>query len=302
MDTRFVETFLVAVEGGSIAEAARRLNVTAAAAAKRIRALESEIGAVLVRRSGRTIMPTEAGAAIVGRAKSFLSEARDFRSLAATDRLSGRLRLGAFQSALTGLLPDILARMEKAHPQIDLRITRGTSTQLYRQMLDGDDLDGAIIARPPFAIPKGYGWQLLREERLIVLTKIRALSRNPHHVLASEPFIRLDRGTVEGRLIDDYLRKNRIRPRERFEIDSIEAIAAMVDRGLGVSLLPDWARPWSERKSLAKIPIPDRSYARRIGLVWRRSSLRLRLVEAFSKQAVTACARLEGRGRAKGKE
>jgi DNA-binding transcriptional LysR family regulator len=42
--------------------------------------------------------------------------------------------------------------------------------------------------------------------------------------------------------------------RERFEIDSIEAIAVMVDRGLGVSLLPDWARPWSRRASLATIP------------------------------------------------
>ena len=45
----------MAVDNGSIAEAARRLNLTAAGVAKRIRALESEIGAVLVTRSGRTI-------------------------------------------------------------------------------------------------------------------------------------------------------------------------------------------------------------------------------------------------------
>src|SRR5579871_780040 len=111
MDTRFLETLVIAVDNGSIAEAARRLNVTAAAAAKRIRALESEIGAILVTRSGRTIRPTEAGAAIVERARSFLSEARDFKSIATADRPSGQLHLGTFQSALTGLLPDILARM-----------------------------------------------------------------------------------------------------------------------------------------------------------------------------------------------
>src|SRR5580692_11366002 len=191
MDTRFVETFLMAVDNGSIAEAARRLNVTPAAAAKRIRALESEVGAVLVRRSGRTIKPTEAGAAIVSRARSFLSEARDFKSLAAINRPSGQLHLGAFQSALTGLLPNILALMEKAYPQIDVRITRGTSTQLYRRMLDGD-LDAAIITRPPFAIPKSCDWQLLREEPLILLTQAPAPSRRPHAVLASEPFIRLN--------------------------------------------------------------------------------------------------------------
>src|SRR5882757_9842596 len=100
MDTRFLETFLLAVDNGSIAEAARRLNLTPAAVAKRIRALENEMGAVLVTRSGRTIRPTEAGAAIIERARHFLVEVRDFKSIAATDRPSGELRLGAFQSAL----------------------------------------------------------------------------------------------------------------------------------------------------------------------------------------------------------
>jgi len=69
MDTRFVQSFLMAVDRGSIAEAARRLNLTAPAIAKRIRALESEVGAVLVKRSGRTIRATEAGAAIIEHAR-----------------------------------------------------------------------------------------------------------------------------------------------------------------------------------------------------------------------------------------
>jgi DNA-binding transcriptional LysR family regulator len=291
MDTRFVETFLVAVDNGSIAAAARRLNVTAAAAAKRIHALESEVGAVLVARSGRTIRPTEAGAAIVAHARRFLAQAGDFKAIAATDRAAGRLHLGAFQSALTGLLPDILALMQAVYPQIDVHITRGTSAELYRRMIGGDDLDAAIISRPPFALPKSFDWQLLREERLIVLTRAPAPARRAHAILASEPFIRLPRGGWEGRLIDSYLRKHAIRPRERFEIDSIEAIAAMVARGLGVALLPDWAGPQSQTASLARIPVPDRSFARRIGLLWPRASLRGRLVQAFLEQAGAARAR-----------
>jgi DNA-binding transcriptional LysR family regulator len=131
---------------------------------------------------------------------------------------------------------------------------------------------------------------------LIVLTKAPAPTRRPHAVLASEPFIRLDRGSWEGRLIDCYLRKHRIRPRECFEIDSIEAIAAMVDRGLGVALLPDWARPRPEILSLARIPVPDHSVARHVGLMWPRASLRRRLVQAFLEQAEIACARGNRRG------
>src|SRR6267142_4577038 len=289
MDTRFLETFLMAVDNGSIAEAARRLNLTAAAVAKRIRALESEIGAVLVTRSGRTIRPTEAGAAIVERARHFLAEARDFKSIAATDRPAGQLHLGAFQAALCGLLPDVLALMQETYPQIDVRITRGTSAELYRKVLDGDDLDAAIVAQPPFAIPKRCDWRLLREEPLIVLTKAPAPSRKPHAILASEPFIRLHRRLWPGRLVDGYVRKAGIRPRELYGIDLPEAIAVMVDRGLGVSLLPDWAPPWPEGLSLAKLPLPDAApFARRIGVVWSRASLRLRLLHAFLEQAAAA--------------
>ena len=277
MDTKFLESFLMAVDNGSIAEAARRLNLTAAAVAKRIRALESEIGAVLVTRSGRTIRPTEAGAAIVEHARRFLVEARDFKSIAATDRPSGQLRLGAFQSALTGLLPDVLALMKETYPQIDVHITRGTSGELYRKVVDGGDLDAAIIAQPPFAIPKSCDWCLLREQPLIVLTRATAASRKPHAILASEPFIRLDRNLWSGRLVDGYLRKAGIVPKERFEIDGIDAIAVMVDRGLGVSLLPDWAPPWWEacrspncRYRTLPLPIASASFGagHRFGFDW----------------------------------
>src|SRR6266571_1510125 len=286
MDTRFLETFLLAVDNGSIAEAARRLDLTAAAVAKRIHALESEIGSVLVMRSGRTIRPTEVGAAIIERARRFLAEARDFKSIAVADRPSGQLRLGAFSSALCGLLPDILALMKENYPQIEVTIMVGHSGGLYRKVLDGDDLDAAVITEPPFAIPKSCTWRMLREEPLIVLTRAPAGSRKPHAILASEPFIRLDRKLWPGRLADDYLRKVRIRPRELFEIDQFDPIAAMLDRGLGVSLLPDWKSPWPESPSLLKLPVPGgRSFARRIGLIWPRASLRLRLVKAFLEQA-----------------
>jgi DNA-binding transcriptional LysR family regulator len=296
MDTRFLETFLIAVDNGSIAEAARRLNLTAAAVAKRIRALEGDIGAVLVTRSGRTIRPTEAGAAIVERARRFLIEARDFKSIAATDRPSGQLRLGAFQSALSGLLPDILALMKERYPRIDVHITSGISSELYRKVLDGDDLDAAIVGQPPFAIPKSHDWRLLREEPLVLLTKAPAPSRKPHAILASEPFIRLDRNLWPGRLVDGYLRKAGIRPRELFEIDGGASIAVMVDRGLGVSLLPNFAPPWPEGLSIAKLPLADAAaYARRIGVVWARASLRLRLVYAFLEQA--AATRTQGPAR-----
>jgi DNA-binding transcriptional LysR family regulator len=289
MDTRYVESFVLAVDNGSIAEAARRLNLTAAAVAKRIHALEQEMGTVLVTRSGRTIRPTEAGAALVERAKRFLAEVRDFKSTSLADQSVGQLRLGSFPAGLSRLVPDILALIRENCPQIDVNITSAHSGELYRNVLGGNDLDAAVIVEPPFAIPKSCAWQLLREDPLIVLTRASAQIRKSHAILASEPFIRLNRKLWTGRLTDGYLRKVGIRPIELFEIDAVDAIAVMVDRGLGVSLLPDWAPPWPEGLSLAKLPVPGgRSFACRIGLIWPRASPRLRLVKAFLEQAALA--------------
>ena len=69
MDTRFLETFLFVACHGSIAEASRRLNITPAAAAQRIQALEAEIGQPLLMRVGRTVRPTPAGLAILSQSR-----------------------------------------------------------------------------------------------------------------------------------------------------------------------------------------------------------------------------------------
>jgi hypothetical protein len=91
MDTRFLESFAAVVEQGSMAEAARRLNLTPAAIAQRIRVLESEFGVSLLMRIGRTVRPTEAGAAIFAKAVAFLRELESLRAVGLGDLLSGEL-------------------------------------------------------------------------------------------------------------------------------------------------------------------------------------------------------------------
>jgi len=286
MDTRFLETFLMVVENGSIAEAARRLNLTSAAVALRLHALEKDIGAHLLFRSGRTVRPTEAGTAILGRARNFLSDMRDLRSIAASDVPAGEFRLGVIQTALSGLLPEILAVMTEKYPQILIRIIRGGSAELYARVLEGD-LDAAIIIQPSFTIPKTCDWRVFRSERLVALIPQSMSVRDPRKILRTEPFIRQDHKSWAGRLIEGYLRQARIQPYERFELDGYESIAIMVDRGLGVSLVHDWAPPWPEGLSLTKIPIGDKKFGRQIGLLWMRASIRVGLVYRFLKEADT---------------
>jgi DNA-binding transcriptional LysR family regulator len=293
MYARFLESFVMVVDNGSIAETARRLNITAAGVAQRIHALEAEIGVRLILRSGQRVRPTEAGLAILARARAVLADLRDLKSVALHDQPSGQLRLGATGSSTSGLLPDILNLLAKRYPQIEVYIISGNGAELYQSILEGE-LDAAIIPQPSFAIPKAYDWQVLREERLIVVAPAATRNRDPHALLASEPFIRPRRNSWVGRLVEGYLRQAGIRPHDRFELDTLEAIAVMVDRGLGVALMHDWAPPWPEGLSLSKLPLPDNQFGRRLGLIWNRASVRIRLVRAFLEVATAALAARSG--------
>ena len=96
-----------------------------------------------------------------------------------------------------------------------------------------------------------------------------------HDLLANEPLIRYDRNQWGGRQADEYLRKVGIVPRERFELNALNAIAVMVDRGLGVSLVPDWARPWPEGLKLARAAAAASSRCRAASAsIWSRASVR----------------------------
>jgi DNA-binding transcriptional LysR family regulator len=280
MDTEFLDSFVMVVEHGSVAEAARHLNLTPAAVTQRIRALEKEIGTSLVSRLGRTMRPTEAGAAVLHQAQSLVRGVRDLRALANEQNFAGELGLGAISSALTGILPPLLVHLAKKHPLMTLYIHPGTSADLYRKVADGE-LDAAVIIQPQFPLPKSCAWTTWREEPLVLLVHRGIKDRDVHKILGTEPFIRYDRKQWGGRLAETYLQQAGIRPKDHYELDSLDAIAVLVDRELGVSLVPDWAPPWPAGLNLTKLPVPVPFEKRRIGLLWRRASARLRLVQAL---------------------
>jgi len=118
-----------------------------------------------------------------------------------------------------------------------------------------------------------------------VLAPARWGQRAPHDLLRQEPLIRYDRNQWGGRSADEYLRRHDIHPRERFELNALNAIAVMVDRGLGVSIVPDWLPPWPEGLDLARLSLPTSEIGRRIGLVSSRSSVRARLVSILIEEA-----------------
>lgn len=269
-----------------MAAAARVLHISASAVAQQLQVLERDLDVPLLVRVGRTMRMTEEGARILPQARKLLRDAGDLRSIAHDNAIAGELRLGACTTPLTGLLPDILARVSAKFPRLRVHIESGSSAQLFGSVETGQ-LDAALVLEPPYPLPKTCEWLLLREEPLIVLASRAFAACDPLALLRGQPFIRYGRDQWGGWAADHYLREKGIVAQERFELNALNAIAVMVDRGLGVSLVPDWAPPWPEGIDLVRLPLPERRIGRRIGIVWSRSTIRMRLVNALLRESCT---------------
>ncbi|ARC38938.1 LysR family transcriptional regulator (plasmid) [Paracoccus yeei] len=280
MDTRFLESFVVLTESASVAEAARRVRLTPAALTLRINALEDELGYTLISRVGRTVRPTAAGLRVAERARALLKDIRDLHMLGEAGELKGELRLGVATGAVAGVFCDLLPSLARRHPGLELSVTKATSSALYA-LLQEERIDAALMFRPPFEVPKSLDWRVLRYEPYVVIAAPNLQPQDAHGLLRSQPFIRYDRKLWSGRIADDYLRAMEIQPRERLELDGLEAIAVLVNRGLGVSLVPDWSTPWPEGLQLVKHPLIGTPPVRALGMMWPRNTPRLPFVNAL---------------------
>jgi len=284
MDTGYLNTFVLVVDTGSMSEAARRLGLTPAAVAQQMRVLDREMGTALLMRSGRTVVPTEAGHRLADKARGLLRDVGNLKALVNEQAAASELRIGSINTALHSLMPDVLAGFVKRFPQVRVHIRSSASVELY-DAVQRSELDAAVCLHPHFTLPKTLNWEPLRDEPLTVLVPQRLARRDAHQLLSTEPFIRYERSVGGGRQADRYLRQAGITPKERFELSSLAAIAMLVDRGLGVSLVPDAALPHWPGLRLARLPLPDASGARRLGLVWERRAVRGRLIQGLVEEA-----------------
>jgi DNA-binding transcriptional LysR family regulator len=279
MDTRYLENFIAVVDAGSIAEAARQLDLAPTTLAQQLRALETDLGLPLVTRVGRTVSPTVAGSRILDQARKLVRAASDLRASASNDNLPpGPFRLGATPTAIAGLLPPLMRAWAVSHPGIQIYVVPGTSSTLLSRVTSGD-LDAALLVHPLFELPKTCAWHLMRDEPLILLAPTRLRVDDPLLTAAREPFIQYDREVVGGRLAADYLKGRGIRPKVQFELDGIEQISVLVSEGFGVSVLPDW--PGRPDGHVRRWTLPAPCPSRRVGMVWLRSSPRLPLAQAL---------------------
>src|SRR5436305_2909744 len=242
MEIRQLRAFEAIAEAGTFTAGAGRVHITQAAISMQIRQLETELGAPLFVRAPRRVLLTEAGEALLERARRILREhdaaVAEIAELAGAER--GRLRVGSASAMVSAdPLPEILKELREKHPRAEVSIFSGTSQTLVRQILAGD-LDMAFVSLPVEA--RGIQTEVLSRDELVAIASPRHKFAKQRVVsiftLAGEKLILGERGGNTRRLIDGLFEEAGVQPVVAMELSRLAAIKRMVEADMGVGIIP----------------------------------------------------------------
>ena len=250
MDLRQLRYFEAVARHRHFTRAADELHVAQSAVSHQVQRLEQELGIELLRRTTRSVEPTEAGALVAARARAVLAESEallgeveELRGL-----VRGRLTVGALLFGGELDIPAVLAAFTSAFPHVEVGVREGTAQRMLDMLRDGSlDVAFALEKERPDEI-EGIG---LSSEELTA-----AIS--PRHPLASDAPLKVERlaehaliafqpGSSTRAMVDAALARAGVQPRVAVEANDLALVRSMAARGLGVAVLP---------RSFAELPGP----------------------------------------------
>jgi len=237
LEPEWLSAFVAVVDGGGFTRAAERLHSTQSTVSQRIKRLEERLGAPVLERSTRSVLPTEQGELLLGYARRLLALNDEALEALAGTRVQGGVRLGAAQEIADGGLADLLAHFARLHPGVRLEV-RVDANQRLLQGVEQGDLDLAVLFREPGAgaVP-GEVIERLRRVWVAAPGLRLAADRPVPLVLADAPcpfrtaaIGALDRAGVAWRVV--------------LTTPSLSGIRAAVRAGLGVTVRTEY---WLEQ-------------------------------------------------------
>ena len=282
MSLKKYEAFVRTVELGSLTKAARALGSTQSRISHILSDLEEEYGFTLMERGRGGIRLTEAGAILLPKLQEILRLNQELDELIEDIRQAdtGSLRLGAFTSVAVHWLPGIIRTFQAAHPRVELKMFNGDYYDLDQWLQDGT-IDLGFVTLPA---PEGTLALPLAEDELVAILpadhRLAARNRIPIEELDGEPFISLLQSSSHD--IHRALDKAGVHPRIKFSTKDDYAILAMVEQGLGISIVPSLLLK-GRRENLAICPLEPKA-TRTIALAVRDRE-NLPVVEAFTQTA-----------------
>lgn len=242
MDIAALQAFTSVAESGSFSRAAEALYLSQPAVSKRIASLEDSLETRLFDRIGRQIRLTEAGAALLPRARRILLEIQDskraLRNL--TEHTSGRLSIGTSHHIGLHRLPPALRNFNADYPDVELDM-HFMDSELACSAVDHGDLELGIVTLPLEPLAHLHTEPLWRDRLEFVTAHEHALATRKVvslEQLGQHRAILPSRGTYTRTVLENAFSPHGISLNERLSTNYLETIKMMVSIGLGWSVLP----------------------------------------------------------------
>ncbi len=251
--------FEAVVRGGSISAGAARMHMALASASARVSGMEATLGTALLTRSRRGVEPTAAGRALLHHARTITAQIERMRGelLSFSSGLKGEIRMLSNTAGLVELVPAALRVFLASHPGVDIDIEERTSAEIVEAVGAGEAEFGVIAATADLA---ALETRALGVDRLVAITAsgspLAARVEIGFAELIGEPFVGLAGGALTDHLARQAARLGR-RIAYRVRLRSFDAVARLVEAGIGVGVLPQAAVERYGSADLAALRLSD---------------------------------------------
>jgi LysR family transcriptional regulator, low CO2-responsive transcriptional regulator len=284
MDFDQLETFLEVARLSSFSRAAEKRFRTQPAISSQIRALEEEVGAKLLDRSGGRVSLTAPGKLFLKYAEDTLESRRTvLRSIAETERVPrGEIIVGANEGTCLHILPEVFAEFKKRYPDVAVNIKRSDYAKILESVID-NSVDFGVVSLP-ITDPRLTVVLIHRDELMVITPPQHPLAKMKSASVAEVakfPLVLPKAGHTRDAL-ENLFHDRRLKPRYAMELDSSELLKRFVAADVGIGFIARSHVLEDTRAGvLAAIPIADAQIRRDLALVFRKDKALSRAALAF---------------------
>ena len=261
MDLKILTTFTYVAQLGSFTKAGQTLGCSQSTISFQIRQLEEELGFPLFERINRTVVLTDKGREVLAYAQQIGKMTAELKqNLQTNSTRAVRVRIAIADSLCNSLLEDNFQDFMQKNPGTSLKIVSCGTEEMFR-LLDHNEVD-AILTLESHIYDTEY--IIVREEKVanhFVVSAASPLAKAGKislEELIRQPFILTEKGMSYRRFLDEQLAQRSLEIIPVLEIGNPHLICSMVQKGIGVSFLPDFVTAQArDEGKLVYLNIPE---------------------------------------------